>query len=124
MPLTVSALHARDGGIVGISKISRDISERNRLAAEKTRAVRRLAAIVESSDDGIIGMTLDGTITAWNQGAERMYGYSAGSDTQFTSSFPKTDERKSRTSSVGSSAGSESSTSRRFAVAKMEQSSR
>lgn len=36
-----------------------------------------LAAIVESTDDGVIGNTLDGEIVSWNPGAQRSYGYSA-----------------------------------------------
>src|SRR5215203_5369610 len=47
--------------------------EVQQLLAEEEPA--RLAAIVESSDDAIISKTLEGTITSWNKGAERIYGY-------------------------------------------------
>jgi PAS domain S-box-containing protein len=66
-------VRARDGRVLGVGVVVIDMTERRR--ADEERA--RLAAIVASSDDAIIGKTLEGVITSWNAGAERLYGYAA-----------------------------------------------
>jgi PAS domain S-box-containing protein len=63
-----------DGRPLRMTGINFDITHQ-KLAEEETL---RLAAIVESSDDAIIGKTWDGHIVSWNTGAERLYGYTAG----------------------------------------------
>ncbi|MCM4078750.1 ATP-binding protein [Paractinoplanes hotanensis] len=54
---------------------ARELDARN--AAEKHRGF--LAAVVEHTDDAIIGVNLEGRVTAWNRGAERLFGFNAGS---------------------------------------------
>jgi PAS domain S-box-containing protein len=61
------------GHLLGAVNVLVDITERKQV--EELR--HSLAAIIESSDDAIIGKTLDGIITSWNRGAERLYGYTA-----------------------------------------------
>jgi PAS domain S-box-containing protein len=62
-----------DNRVVGGINMLVDVTDRKH--AEQAQA--HLAAIVESSDDAIVGKNLDGIITSWNSGAERIFGYSA-----------------------------------------------
>ena len=71
--LTVSPVRNAQGKIIGASKIARDITKRKR----EVDAALLLASVVETSDDAIISKNLDGIITSWNKGAERIFGYMA-----------------------------------------------
>jgi len=88
--ISLSPVATADGTLV-LSAI-RDISDRKKIEEELRRAHQeldrrmtqqlgeyrsRLASIVDSSEDAIIGKNLDGTIMTWNKGAERIYGYTA-----------------------------------------------
>ncbi|MDP9840652.1 PAS domain S-box-containing protein [Neorhizobium huautlense] len=70
---TVSALRDEQGQIRQVAVVSVDISERKR----GQEAERRLASIIASSNDAILGIDLAMTVTSWNGGAERLYGYNA-----------------------------------------------
>jgi PAS domain S-box-containing protein len=69
----IEAVKDNRGNIVGAVNCFQDITERKR----GEEAALRLAAIVESSDDAIVGTDLDSIITSWNGGAERIFGYLA-----------------------------------------------
>ncbi len=61
------------GRTIQLHGANQDITEQKRAEI----ATSRLAAIIESSDDAIIGKDLNGLITSWNSGAEKMFGYTS-----------------------------------------------
>jgi len=71
--VTISPVKDDTDRVIGASEVVRDISDR-----KKTDESRfRLAAVVESADDAIISKDLNGIVSSWNEGARRMFGYTA-----------------------------------------------
>ena len=71
--LSITCLYDENREVAGFLGIGADITEHKR--TEET--LLRLASIIESSDDAIVGKSMDGVIMSWNKGAENLYGYSA-----------------------------------------------
>jgi PAS domain S-box-containing protein len=69
--VSTGVLKDSSGNITGFVSILRDIIERKKTEAN----VRRLANIVNDSNDAVLVLDLDGRITAWNKGAEKTFGY-------------------------------------------------
>jgi PAS domain S-box-containing protein len=72
--VTISPVYDEQGRVIGASKIARDISDRKKYDEIRSR----LAAIVDSADDAIVSKDLNGIVRSWNEGAQRMFGYTAG----------------------------------------------
>src|SRR6201987_1275045 len=85
-----------------VREANRDISERRQIEAalrENEERLRWLASIVDSSDDAIVSKNLDGVVTSWNRGAERVFGYAAEEaiDQPITIVIPKDRQDEERT---------------------------
>jgi PAS domain S-box-containing protein len=71
--MRITPVRDRNDEINGYIAIKHDVTEQRRQVEEQ----KRLAAIVEHSDDAVIGCTPTGVITTWNRGAEKLLGFSA-----------------------------------------------
>ena len=71
-PVIISLSHIDTGDVLLVVTTVHDVTARH----QAVKAAQLIAAVVEYSNDAIIGSTLEGVLTSWNPAAERMYGYS------------------------------------------------
>ncbi|HEY5249646.1 MAG TPA: PAS domain S-box protein [Dermatophilaceae bacterium] len=72
-PVNISMSQIDTGDVLVVVTAVRDVTSQRQAVQD----AQLLAAVVEYSDDAIVGTTLEGLITSWNPAAERMYGYSS-----------------------------------------------
>jgi PAS domain S-box-containing protein len=72
LPINISLSHIDTGDVLLVITAVSDVTNRK----QAFQNAQRMTAIVEHSEDAILGVTLEGIITSWNSAAERMYGYS------------------------------------------------
>lgn len=70
---SAAPIRDQDGRIIGVVLVFRDVTQQRHVEVAQSR----LAAIVDSSEDAILGQTFEGVITDWNAGSERLFGYTA-----------------------------------------------
>jgi PAS domain S-box-containing protein len=70
---SAAPIRSTTGELIGVVLVFRDVTERR----QAELAALWLAAVVSGSDDAIISKNLQGIVTSWNPGAERIFGYSA-----------------------------------------------
>jgi len=89
--VSISPIRDAGGAVAGAATVARDLTGRNQPEAERRAIMQerreserrefelasRLAAIVESSELAIVGLTRDNVVASWNAAAERMFGYAA-----------------------------------------------
>jgi PAS domain S-box-containing protein len=95
----ITALRDSDGGLIGFSQITRDLTERKKHEAELRSSEERFRLLVDSVVDyAIVTLDDEGYVTSWNSGAERINGYAASQivGRHFSRLYPPEDIRANK----------------------------